>query len=1157
MALIICTECGKRFSDKAPACPECGCPTDVILKELNGNDESVSSTEKMASLDESTIIEDRRLNRALRDTIINKVIGAKVNGIEVDRELLYNIGMHYNCPSESVDLIVKESEEIIERYYGFLDSIVFNNIDIMLSIGDDIESDAYNFAKNLGLSDLYVKQLYDRYLLLHRFDDKRALLKKALDDFKNEGEFSDRITTSDPNFDKDFNENEYKRFKSAIMQMCDKYTKMLDSCKADELSSEEFQELFFLGVKLGFNVEDIDSCLFGVRKKLGVDDIIGYNQKQRDIKEQGNVFGRFVKNNKTRLLGRQIIFESCYFVSDALKNSIKNDLLIMKKRSSDFFKSLDYSKYNVSTQLRSDMEKVVLKPWGELIRQFVEKMECSEENRSEILFNALEYYSEIYEATTGRVGAIQELYTQIVTESNKKDLDVLYATANRGRWVGGGFGIKGAIKGRIQAGLLNAGSDALHGMIDSYKMMQNGLEESRSKNKLGIFIVAEIDKLVSLLVDATPLLLIDATQSVFYYSVYSMEDKWVNYVRNRIKNAKSLKDKISWTINLLKEEPTNAEVYQALYVLISENSSDINDDVNNLLQVAKWFKKDVEKLKESILAVIDLKSGNKDLDWYIRLYEHEKRLGVKSERISKTVKEIRTHIYEGVSEYTPEEVDFLLEQLRNALGEESYYYQVDVEQIRNRVIKKYDIDFGSVKSDELKRNIEGLKNIISEYSSFSEEMSKLLQEQENSLNRILEQEDISARTVEDFVTDYNISSSTFVAEKRIFATVDEKEKAEKNISFIKRLCEKLDKDIPVQERDEILDRIKRIQENGYCGAGLHDSLKQQYDVIDKIRRDQRKAELREHVAAKEELEHVKQCPEDVWKIDCSVWDYYLKEKGFNIDVYFGEDSFEKACSYNMGFKKWLAELGVFSNNLWEKGFGKAVCCVNYAESQLTMLYTTRQVFIKDNNGSQGFHINDVASIEVVERPDHSESFIAVFQTSKLALVGFEFPNLYNEFKGLQMFNSFLYKVILKFDGNYDRRQVIFDKLQSQMCETMENPSAGIYSGKCLEQNLEKMNIVKQYFGIRGGEKIKAFRINGFPNAIQGGFCFTDFAYYYYDGRSHRERVLWCLANISNFERGFMKFSYKGQKVFGEVMGADTSAMFRFIKAGIHPNDFRI
>ena len=34
MALITCTECGKEFSEKASACPNCGCPTEEILKEL-------------------------------------------------------------------------------------------------------------------------------------------------------------------------------------------------------------------------------------------------------------------------------------------------------------------------------------------------------------------------------------------------------------------------------------------------------------------------------------------------------------------------------------------------------------------------------------------------------------------------------------------------------------------------------------------------------------------------------------------------------------------------------------------------------------------------------------------------------------------------------------------------------------------------------------------------------------------------------------------------------------------------------------------------------------------------------------------------------------------------------------------------------------------
>lgn len=34
MTLIVCVECGKEFSDKAEACPNCGCPTEDILQEL-------------------------------------------------------------------------------------------------------------------------------------------------------------------------------------------------------------------------------------------------------------------------------------------------------------------------------------------------------------------------------------------------------------------------------------------------------------------------------------------------------------------------------------------------------------------------------------------------------------------------------------------------------------------------------------------------------------------------------------------------------------------------------------------------------------------------------------------------------------------------------------------------------------------------------------------------------------------------------------------------------------------------------------------------------------------------------------------------------------------------------------------------------------------
>ena len=32
MALIVCPECGKQISEKAAACPFCGCPSDAFGK---------------------------------------------------------------------------------------------------------------------------------------------------------------------------------------------------------------------------------------------------------------------------------------------------------------------------------------------------------------------------------------------------------------------------------------------------------------------------------------------------------------------------------------------------------------------------------------------------------------------------------------------------------------------------------------------------------------------------------------------------------------------------------------------------------------------------------------------------------------------------------------------------------------------------------------------------------------------------------------------------------------------------------------------------------------------------------------------------------------------------------------------------------------------
>ena len=59
MALIKCTECGKEFSDRAAACPNCGCPTDIILEDIE-KEKSIQQKKIVASYVNITVRQSRQ-----------------------------------------------------------------------------------------------------------------------------------------------------------------------------------------------------------------------------------------------------------------------------------------------------------------------------------------------------------------------------------------------------------------------------------------------------------------------------------------------------------------------------------------------------------------------------------------------------------------------------------------------------------------------------------------------------------------------------------------------------------------------------------------------------------------------------------------------------------------------------------------------------------------------------------------------------------------------------------------------------------------------------------------------------------------------------------------------------------------------------------------
>lgn len=75
-------------------------------------------------------------------------------------------------------------------------------------------------------------------------------------------------------------------------------------------------------------------------------------------------------------------------------------------------------------------------------------------------------------------------YTDLTSEYMEKRTQKAYDRANRSRWMGGGFGIKGAIKGAAQAAVLNVATGAVRGIGDGISDFASTAAYKSKKNSL-------------------------------------------------------------------------------------------------------------------------------------------------------------------------------------------------------------------------------------------------------------------------------------------------------------------------------------------------------------------------------------------------------------------------------------------------------------------------------------------------------------------------------------------------------------------------------------------------------------------------------------------------------------------------------------------------
>ena len=174
-------------------------------------------------------------------------------------------------------------------------------------------------------------------------------------------------------------------------------------------------------------------------------------------------------------------------------------------------------------------------------------------------------------------------YESVVNEYIEKKAAEEYARANRSQWVGGGFGLSGAIKGAAKAKMLNIGTNALRGIADG---VSDSFSEAAFNNRRRGLVTDEVfeDLEQSMYVSFSTIFFASQKE---YSRAKGITADWdnnetkkrayalFNNAAERINNEEKALDIIS---NAIQMAPYNREYYEYLY----ENFSSLREQVEEL-----------------------------------------------------------------------------------------------------------------------------------------------------------------------------------------------------------------------------------------------------------------------------------------------------------------------------------------------------------------------------------------------------------------------------------------------------------------------------------------------------------------------------------------------------------------------------------------------
>lgn len=204
---------------------------------------------------------------------------------------------------------------------------------------------------------------------------------------------------------------------------------------------------------------------------------------------------------------------------------------------------------------------------------------------SNMLIN--DYLYECFEPYDMALDEMMDKLNQITQTQNRETAYRKVRKATRGKVVGGGFGLSGAIKGMATAGAINAATGAAHSMANIMGNMGSAIAASSNKSALFSDSKAPLREAFKSCIEEcvfTLMLIIEKYTDISYEYVTQKDiDEsnaiYQNYISQKIPAPKRL-EQIAFALQL---NPFDLKLYKTIW-------KDFGDDSGDLREMAKYFE---------------------------------------------------------------------------------------------------------------------------------------------------------------------------------------------------------------------------------------------------------------------------------------------------------------------------------------------------------------------------------------------------------------------------------------------------------------------------------------------------------------------------------------------------------------------------------------